>query len=239
MTEPYDSALAAEPRSLDTFSLDGSDPAYAGQAAYTRKMLRVYDAVVVKLSNSLVWRCPAGTILGHYQRHVSASHLDVGPGTGWYLDRCHFPDGEPRLTLLDANPEVLRFAGQRLRRYQPTLHPANVLEPIGLPPASFRSVGLSYVLHCLPGDIASKAVVFDHLLPLVQPGGVVFGATILQGGVRHTRLARTLLPVYNRKGLFANRDDDLEGLERALASRFTGYELDVTGGVALFAGRAT
>jgi hypothetical protein len=239
MTERYDNALAAEPTSLETFSLDASDPAYAGQVAYTRTTLRAYDTVVVKLSNSLVWRCPARTILGHYQRHVATSHLDVGPGTGWYLDRCQFPDGAPRLTLLDANPEVLRFAGRRLRRYHPTLHPADVLKPIGLPPASFRSVGLSYVLHCLPGDMGSKAVVFDHLLPLVEPGGVVFGTTILQGGVRHARLARVLLPIYNRKGLFTNADDDLEGLERALASRFARYELDVRGGVALFAGRTT
>jgi hypothetical protein len=132
---------------------------------------------------------------------------------------------------------VLRFAGHRLRRYRPALRAADVLKPVDLPPASFRSVALSYLLHCLPGDgIGAKAVVFDHLIPLVEPGGVVFGTTILAGGVRHNRLGRTLLGIYNRKGIFANLDDDLDGLERALDSRFSRYELHVSGAVGLFTG---
>lgn len=220
----------------EPFALERSDPAYAGQAVYTPGMLRAYDAVVVKLSNSFVWRCPARRILEQYSRHLTASHLDVGPGTGYYLDRCRFPDASPRITLLDPNPEVLRFAGDRLRRYRPALHAADALKPIGLESASFRSVALGYVLHCLPGNIGSKAVVFDNLIPLVEPGGVVFGSTILNQGVRHTRLGHTLLRVYNRKGIFSNLDDDLDGLERALDRRFGRFELDVTGGVALFAG---
>ena len=220
----------------EPFALERSDPAYAGQAVYTPGMLRAYDAVVVKLSNSFVWRCPARRILEQYSRHLTASHLDVGPGTGYYLDRCRFPDASPRITLLDPNPEVLRFAGDRLRRYRPALHAADALKPIRLEPASFRSVALGYVLHCLPGSIGSKAVVFDNLIPLVEPGGVVFGTTILNQGVRHTRLGHMLLRVYNRKGIFSNLDDDLDGLERALDRRFGRFELDVAGGVALFAG---
>jgi hypothetical protein len=215
-------------------ALDRSDPAYAGQAVYTKGMLRAYDAVVVKASNSLAWRCPARRILRHYDRYVSAAHLDVGPGTGYYLDRCRFP-ATPRLTLLDPNPDVLAYAGARLRRYAPTLHAADALKPIDLP-LSFRSVGLGYVLHCLPGGIADKAVVFDHLAPLVEPGGVVFGTTILTGGVRHNALGRTLLRVYNRKGIFANLGDDLDGLQLALAARFDRVEVDVAGAVALYAG---
>jgi hypothetical protein len=99
--------------------LDSSDPAYRGQAVYTARTLRAYDAVVVNLSNSLAWRCPARKILAQYNRHISDAHLDVGPGTGYYLDRCRVPGEAPHITLR----------------------------------ASFRSVGLSYVLHCLPGDI--------------------------------------------------------------------------------------
>jgi hypothetical protein len=217
-------------------ALDPSDPAYAGQAVYTRGALRLYDTLVVRLSNSLAWRCPARRIVAHYRTHVSSPHLDIGPGTGYYLERCcSAGGGEPSITLLDANPAVLRYAGRRLRRFRPRLHAANALEPIGLEPASFRSVGLGYVLHCLPGDLESKSVVFDHVLPLLAPGGVVFGTTILNGGVRHTALARRLIGLYNRKGIFANLDDDLEGLQRALARRFERIAVDVVGSVALFA----
>lgn len=220
----------------EPFALDRSDPAYAGQAVYTPGALRGYDLVVVKLSNSLAWRCPARRILDHYDRHVAASHLDVGPGTGYYLDRCRFPGGAARITLLDPNPEVLRYAADRIRRYRPALHAADALKPIGLEPASFGSVGLGYVLHCLPGSIGAKAVVFDNLLPLVEPGGVIFGSTILHQGVRHTGLSRALMRAYNRKGIFSNVSDDLAGLERALAQRFDRFEVEVVGAVALFAG---
>jgi SAM-dependent methyltransferase len=231
MAAPYDT----DDRSDDPFALDPSDPAHPGQAAYGPATLRAYDTLIVRLSNTLVWRCPAAAILAHYNRHVTGLHLDVGPGTGYYLDRCRIPD-PPRLTLLDPNPEVLRFAGQRLRRYRPAVHAADVLKPIGLPAGAFRSVGLSYVLHCLPGALPAKAVAFDHLLPLVEPGGVVFGTTILGRGVAHTRAGRALMRIYNGKGVFSNADDTLADLDRALAARFARHELSMIGAVALFAG---
>ena len=217
----------------DVNALERSDPAYRGQAVYTARTLRAYDAVVVKLSNSLVWRCPARTILAQYDRHIADAHLDVGPGTGYYLDHCRVPGD---IALLDPNPDVLRYAARRLARYAPATKAADVLKPIGLEPGSFRSVALSYVLHCLPGDIDSKAAAFDNLIPLVAPGGVVFGTTILGRGVEHTRLARGLMRAYNRKGIFSNLHDDRDALERCLDDRFDRFELDVSGSVALFAG---
>ena len=217
------------------FRMDPSDPAYAGQAAYSRSFLRIYDLAVVKLSNSFVWRCPANTLLDHYQSHVTTSHLDVGPGTGFYLDRVRFPGASPALTLLDPNPDVLQFTSNRLRRYTPMTRAANALEPIDLAPSSFRSVGFGFVLHCLPGDLAAKSVVFDHVAPCVETGGVIFGSTILGEGVDHTRLARTLIHLYNRKRIFSNSGDGLDGLNTELSKRFSRYEVEVVGSVALFA----
>jgi SAM-dependent methyltransferase len=225
--------------------MDPSDPAYAGQATYTPGFLRAYDLMIVKVSNTWVWRCPARDIQRFYDRHLAGSdnHLEIGPGTGYYLDHARFPAGTagtadtpgPRLTLLDPNPDVLDHASRRLSRYEPSVHTANALEPIDLPAASFDSAALGFVLHCLPGDMAAKAMVLDHLVPLVRKGGVVFGTTILNGGVDQTLLARRLTPLYNRKGIFSNTDDDLAGLRTALSSRFDRYDLDVTGSVALFA----
>jgi hypothetical protein len=122
-----------------------------------------------------------------------------------------------------------------IRMYRPTTSAADVLKPISLD-RTFRSVGMSYVLHCLPGDIESKAVAFDNLAPLLEAGGVIFGTTILGHGVEHTPLGRTLIRAYNRKEIFSNLDDGRHALERALAARFDRYELEVSGSVALFAG---
>ena len=239
MTVIQPSEFADEPSTVVPFALGNADPAHAGQAVYTKRTLRAYDTIVVRLSNSLVWQCPARRIKTHYERHLATPHLDVGPGTGYYLDHSRFPARDPSITLLDPNADVLQFAGRRLRRFRPDIVAANALEPIALEPQSFRSVGLGYVLHCMPGDLAAKAVVFDNLTPLVTPGGVIFGTTILNDGVQHTRLSRKLMGVYNKKGIFSNVDDDLDGLRRELDRRFERFELDVVGAVALFAAWVT
>jgi hypothetical protein len=43
----------------------------------------------------------------------------------------------------------------------------------------------------------------------MNPVAVLFGSTLLQGGVRRTWLAMGLMAAYNWKGIFSNRGDDL------------------------------
>ena len=46
------------------------------------------------------------------------------------------------------------------------------------------------------------------------------------------------MAAYNRKGIFSNRGDDLEGLKRELGLRFEDVRVEVAGCAALFSGRA-
>ena len=89
-----------------------------------------------------------------------------------------------------------------------------------MPAGAFESVGLNWLLHCLPGTMATKGVVFDHCKTVLAPGGVVFGSTVLSGGVRHTPMSRWMMDQLNRDGTFTNRDDDLDGLKTQLDQRF-------------------
>jgi SAM-dependent methyltransferase len=214
--------------------LQRSDPAYAGQADYTPAFLAVYDPLVLGVMNRLVWRCPTSEILPLYEACVSGDHLDVGPGTGWYLDRCRLTSSPRAVTLLDVNPDVLAKAAHRLRRFAPGVHPANLLEPIDLPPASFDSIALTHVLHCLPGTMAEKGDVLGRLGALLRPGGRLFGSTILAGGVPHTPVSRALMRFLNARGVFGNRHDDVAALESTLAERFAHHEVRTVGSVALF-----
>ncbi len=125
---------------------------------------------------------------------------------------------------MDMNTNTLTFASKRIARYAPETYEQNILEKITTTIEPFDSVGINFLFHCVPGPIAEKAVAFDYLKTVMNPGCRVFGSTILQGGVRRGWPARMLMSVYNRKGIFSNKDDTLE-------------DLDVVGCVALFSGQ--
>ena len=218
-----------------------------GAAVYSRAALAAYDAFVVGFSNTFAWKCPSRRLVGFYNENISEEHLDVGVGTGYFLDRCRFPTASPKVTLVDLNPNCLRTTARRLRRHHPAYelagcHLANVLEPVelgeaGSPKVAFGSIGVNYLLHCLPGEMAAKSVVFANLKPWLRPGGVLFGATILGAGVEHGFLARKLMGLYNAKGIFSNVSDSEEGLRAALGRHFAEWSVRVAGSVALFAGK--
>ena len=213
------------------------DDAWAGQAVYSARTLRLYDALVLGFSNRFLWRCPTAALLALYDANVSGNHLDAGVATGFFLDRCRFPSAAPRLGLLDLNPLCLETAAARVARYRPETIRANVLAPIEAATEPFDSLGITYLLHCLPGPMSRKAAAFANLKPLLVDGGRVFGATILGRGVRHTALGRRLMDFYNSRGIFGNAEDDHDGLHAALAAQFRDVELQHCGAVALFTAR--
>src|SRR6202035_4473252 len=94
-----------------------------------------------------------------------------------------------------------------------------------------------YLLHCLPGNLASKSIVFEHVKPLLRDGGVIFGATILGEGVRHNPLAKQLMKIYNAKGIFSNLSDRQSDLESGLKAHFDEHTIHIAGCVALFSAR--
>jgi hypothetical protein len=187
-------------------------------AIYTPSMLSIYDVVVHGLSNHVAWRCPTRKLLDLYRANLSANHLEAGVGTGYFLDRAGRPDFE-RLILLDINRNCLARAERQLAL------------------APFSSVGFTYVLHCLPGRMSDKLVALDRLRPLMDQRAVLFGATILGRGIAPNWAARALLDIYNEKGVFNNRDDDLESLADGLRRRFDDVHVETQGCVALFHAR--
>ncbi|GHF65414.1 methyltransferase [Streptomyces mashuensis] len=207
------------------------------QEAYTRRRLAVYDAVVLGLFCSAVWRCPRRRMLRLYERAAGPRHLDVGPGTGYFLDRCRFPVERPEITLLDLSEECLEMSARRLARYAPATCRANLLEPLPLPSGHFDSVGLNLVLHTVPGGWDVKGAVFAEAARVLRPGGTLFGSTVLATGVPMNALTRRLLAEQHRRGNFQNQGDDPEGLRRRLRAVFPDARVVVRGSVALF--RAT
>ena len=84
--------------------------------------------------------------------------------------------------------------------------------------------------------MADKGRVFAHLADWLAPGGVIFGTTILGAGVPHSALAGRFLRFYNRRGVFSNREDSLEGLMAMLRAHCRSGAVRTVGGVAFFEG---
>ncbi|SIO34767.1 class I SAM-dependent methyltransferase [Halodesulfovibrio marinisediminis] len=213
-----------------------SQTTHAGQSTYTKSVQSIYDFWELGILNTLVWRCPTKHLRYHFRKHVTLNHLDVGVGTGYFLDNCLL-EQKRRLALLDSNNTNLEKAAERVKRFKPEVYQANILAPLHLPCKKFDSISINYLFHCLTGSIKEKAVILDSLSEYLHDGGKIFGSTILSHGVRQNFAAQKLMAYYNRKGIFSNTRDHRSGLRDELESRFTNVEIEVKGCVALFSAR--
>ncbi|MYS86620.1 class I SAM-dependent methyltransferase [Embleya scabrispora] len=222
---------------LDDKPLDHLDQAVLdGQAGYSKPFLNLYDLVVYRGTAPLLWRCPPTVSRRLYDTGVGARHMDIGVGSGYLLHHARFPVPDPRITLVDLNPNSLAHTAHRLRRYHVATVRANVLEPLPVPDGSHDSVGISYLLHCIPGSLREKGIVLAHAAAVVRPGGVVFGTTVLSAGVPVSLAARKAMRLLNKQGAFHNDGDTLDDLRAQLDRYFDHHELSVRGCVGIFRG---
>lgn len=210
------------------------DAVAAGAAAYRPWLLGVYNVVVVHFSNTVLWRCSRRVMLRQYQAHLGARHLDLGPGTGWYLDRAGV--ALQSLTLLDLNPNSLARASTVLRRFTPVCETGSVLDPLPEQVHNLDSVAANFLFHCVPGDWQDKGRCFSEIGGRLAPGGVFFGASILDSvpDARGGPAARTVMRVYQRLGIFHNAADTIDDLRLVLDEHFAVSTVEVVGSVALF-----
>jgi len=78
-----------------------------GAEVYSQFVLKIYDWYVLWYNCRFLWECPAYHFLELYNQYVSANHLDIGVGTGYFLDKCKFPGTNIRLALMDSSPNPL------------------------------------------------------------------------------------------------------------------------------------
>jgi hypothetical protein len=62
----------------------------------------------------------------------------------------------------------------------------------------------------------------------------LFGATLLRQNIPMNPLAKTVMTLYNQKGIFGNNADSRASLESALAANFSRYEIRQVGAAAIF-----
>ena len=155
--------------------------------------------MILGFYGNVVWRCPTSRLVGQYRQLVGHRHLDVGPGTGYFLEHARLPN-DAQITLLDPNSDVLAHAARRLSHRHPSVIQADVLKPLPLTAGErFDSAALNYVLHCLPGPPTRKIAAVQNVAAVLKPGGVLFGATVLGATGPHTRFSRAVLRFVNAR----------------------------------------
>jgi ubiquinone/menaquinone biosynthesis C-methylase UbiE len=216
--------------------MERSDPSYKGQAGYNPVLLAIYDAWVLRFMAPTVWRMPVPPVVELYRRHLGSRHLDVGPGTGYFIEKAAAPAGT-EITLLDPNPHVLEHASRRLESMAPSMVGADVMKPLPVD-GPFDSAALSFVLHCLRDPMTNKATAIRNIADVLTPDGVLFGGTVLGPEASHTRPARAVLWAANKQGGFDNLDDTVDGLHEILGASFRDVDVEVVGSAALFSATA-
>mgnify|MGYP003667925817 FL=1 len=207
-----------------------------GQAVYNPLTLAVYDLYVTHFTNYFIWKCPCRHIQAMFQNNSTDRHLDVGVGTGYYLKNLTWPQGA-EITLMDMNDASLKAAAKVLRGHKTTGVQADIYQRCEVLKDRFKSISANFLLHCLPGTMADKTVVIENLVDMLQPGGILFGSTVLSDTAGHGPVSRRLMALYNRKGIFGNNQDTQAGLKAALGQHLEDVDIKIIGCVALFTGR--
>lgn len=208
-----------------------------GQAVYTPIMLKLYNLWVLDISNQWIWRCPKAKQLEQFNKYTSSNHLDIGVGTGYYLKSCKMPP-QSKVSLMDLNLNCLNEAKVTLLKKQidVTTYQADIFKEQPALSEKFSSISMNYLLHCLPGNMQIKETCIHNAVSMLQPKGVLFGATILADKNLHTTPSQSLCNFYNKKGIFSNQEDSHEALLQVLNKHLIDVNVSIIGCVAVFKG---
>lgn len=204
---------------------------------YSPLMLEAYDMLIVRLSATLIWRCPTPYLLRLYSENLSHRHLEAGVGTGYFLEHGIFPTLYPQLTLLDCHAGVLAHARRRLSRYKPTMIVQDLTHADWPQLPQYSSIGLNLVYHALAGNDSARASVLQRLAQCLTSDGVLFGSTVLAASPHMSGLARKASQKWLAAGKFNNKKDTPEHVEQALRTAFDDVQVQVMGYVLLFVAR--
>src|ERR1700738_2805485 len=83
--------------------------------------------------------------IAHYRAHLRPRHLDVGVGTGFYLQGAQAM-GARHVALVAPNPSCLATARARLGGVPSSVYCQDALQPLAIDEPKFESIGISYLV---------------------------------------------------------------------------------------------
>lgn len=172
--------------------------------------------------------------MDNYVENISDNHLEIGAGSGFFLEHTLCTDFVRRLGLLDLNKRCLAKCAARLKLFDPQIRHHDILEPLESEDHKFSSVGMNYVLHCISGGFRCNQRIFGHVQSQLAKGGVLFGATLVRQPIHDGILSWLFMKLLNALGIFNNTDHTVGELRRALEASFREVEVSMVGNAAVF-----
>ena len=190
----------------------------------------MYDIIVNDVNCRYVWKCEKNHIFNLYKQNISKNHLEIGPGTGYFLKNYSFSN----LTLMDVNEDTLSFSKNQLKAQSKKIQ--NFHHDIFKQKKYVKdidSVGVNYVLHCVDGKLEDK---LDRLAKnlITDRDVIIFGASIIQKEQEKNKITEAELYFLNQMNIFHNQYDYASNAIRYFEKNKIKYNYNVIGNVFLF-----
>lgn len=205
-----------------------------GQLFFSLMSHNLYDVGLYRFVTQRIWRCPRSCLMDNYVENISDNHLEIGVGSGFFLEHTLCSDFVRRLVLLDLNKRCLIKSAKRLKFFTPQTRHHNILEPLESEEYKFSSAGMNYVLHCIPGGFWRNRRIFGHVQSQLEKGGVFFGATLIKQPMHTGIWSWSFMKLLNAFGIFNNTHQTVAELRRALEASFSEVEISMVGNAAVF-----
>ncbi len=190
-------------------------------------LLNNYDYFVNNLNCKYVWKCNQNIIKDLYKNNLSNDHLEIGPGTGHFLKKHKFNS----LHLIDINNDILNDSYKNLKKNSKKIVKINqniFSENNKINITNVNSIGLSYVLHCIPNTLDTS---LNYLINnLNQKDITLFGSTVVPTNANI--FASSELFFLNKLGIFNNVNHNVEQLKNF--SKNYEHEINIVGNVLVF-----
>ena len=190
-----------------------------------------------KINCKYVWQCSDKNICQLYKNNIQKHHIEIGPGTGYYLKP--YISNLNSLELIDVNSNVLRYANMRLHHsdLKKKITNINLFKKNNIIQINneITSIGVNCVLHCVPGPIETN---IDNLINNIQKQNknnkiIIFGSSVINDSNKNI-LQDFELALLNYFRIFDNKKDNEERLIDYFHHKQLKYKINKIGSIILF-----
>lgn len=200
---------------------------------FISKSLQLYDVFVNEINCKYIWSCDKSKIFNLYQKNVRPNHVEIGPGTGYYLKPSMHKI--KNLSLVDINQDILDYSQKKLKEDNCNIETFRInlfSNPTKFTITENSSIGVNCVLHCIPGKLQDKIqCILDNIEN--DKNVILFGTTVVHDK-SDSVLVNLELKFLNYFKIFQNCNDFSHELVEYLHKKKYTYRIEKFGQILFF-----